>query len=267
MIWIIVTTDRSVFTQHYTGYMKPKPTAPVTRDASDGQTAPRPASRVRLHADVRIQQILDSALLEFSERGFEGARMDAIAQRCQLSKGGLYAHFKGKDELFEALLTRSIAPPDVKVMDLPRPIQVGALAKWLVDQMYDALANPSTVTTVRLLIAEGARVPNLVKLWGKQVNEPLMAMLGEALREATADQGRRRSVIAREPWLAAAPVLHALLGQLILGEYLDLDMKHLRKVHVQMLCELLEPAQAGEPQAASTGKARASPPARSRKAP
>ncbi len=168
--------------------------------------------------------------------------MDAIAQRCGLSKGGLYAHFRSKDELFEALLTRSIAPPDVKAMDLPRPIKVRALAKWLVDQMYDSLANPSTITTMRLLIAEGARVPNLVKLWGKQVNEPLLAMIGEALREATAGQGRRRSVIVREPWLAAAPVLHALIAQLILGEYLEIDMQRLRKTHVELLCELLEPA-------------------------
>lgn len=194
-----------------------------------------------MFAAVRIQQILDCALLEFSEYGFEGARMDGIARRCGLSKGGLYAHFAGKDALFEALLTRSIAPPDVKAMDLPRPIKVRSLAKWLVDRMYDSLANPSTLTTIRLLIAEGARVPHLVKLWGKQVNEPHLAMIGQALRESTSGTGGRHSVILREPWLAAAPVLHTLLAQLILGEHLEMDMKHLRKVHVEMLCELLEP--------------------------
>lgn len=196
--------------------------------------------------------------------------MDAIAQRCGLSKGGLYAHFKGKDALFEALLTRSIAPPDVQAFDLRPPIQVRALAVWLVDQMYASLAQPGTVKTVRLLIAEGARVPNLVKLWGQQVNEPLMAMLGQALQQATAAQGPRRSVIVREPWLAAAPVLHALIAQLILGEHLDMDFKHLRKVHVDLLCELLEPAlpaDAGAPQtsrsrtaAVTPGQPRAAPP-------
>lgn len=230
--------------------MKSNPPPSQTENAAAATPLSRRSTRIRLHADVRIQQILDSALLEFSERGFEGARMDAIAQRCGLSKGGLYAHFTSKDELFEALLTRSISPPDVKALDLPRPIKVRTLAKWMVDQMYESLAQPSTVTTVRLLIAEGARVPGLVKLWGKQVNEPLLAMLAEALQEATAGQGRRRSIIVREPWLAAAPVLHALIAQLILGEHLDLDLQQLRKAHVEMLCELLEPGLVEEAPAA-----------------
>ena len=68
--------------------------------------------RQRLPPEVRVLQILDAALVEFSERGFAAARMDDIARRCGLSKGGLYAHFAGKEEVFEALLTRSLAPPD-----------------------------------------------------------------------------------------------------------------------------------------------------------
>ncbi len=218
----------------------PVPSTPSsTYDVTD---MPKQNPRLRLPPEMRIQQILDCALLAFSEHGFQGARMDGIALRCGLSKGGLYAHFKSKDALFEALLTRSIAPPDLKKMDFPRPFKVRQLATWLVDQMYDSLSRPHTITTMRLLISEGARVPHLVKLWDKRVNEPLMAMLSDALSESTAGQGRRRSVIVREPWLAAAPVLHALISQLILGEHLDIDMNHMRKVHIEMLCELLEPA-------------------------
>lgn len=215
------------------------PPARLTKPEKFGP--PKAGGRIRLHADVRIQQILDSALLEFSEHGFEGARMDAIAQRCELSKGGLYAHFKSKEALIEALLTRALAPPDAKAIKLPRPIKARALAKWLVDEMYASLLNPTTVQTIRLLIAEGNRVPQLLKLWGKQVHEPLMAMLGEVLAEATAGQGRQRSVIVREPWLAFAPVAHTLIAQLMLGDHVDIDLRHLRKVHVEMLCELLEP--------------------------
>lgn len=221
----------------------------VPTDADRLHEIGRPSVRIRMPADKRIQQILDCALQEFSEHGFQRARMDDIAQRCGLSKGGLYAHFNSKDALFEALLTRSIAPPDVKAMNLPRPLEVQPLATWLVDQMYDALANPRTVATMRLLIAEGARVPHLVKLWSKHVSEPQMAMLAEAFHESTAGQGGTRSVIVREPWLAAAPVLHALLSQLILGEHLEIDMAHMRKAHVEMLCELLEPAAKQAPSA------------------
>ena len=56
--------------------------------------------RQRLTPEERVPLILDAALEEFSRRGFVGARMDDIARRCGLSKGGLYAHFDGKDAIF-----------------------------------------------------------------------------------------------------------------------------------------------------------------------
>ncbi len=196
-----------------------------------------------------MEQILDNALLEFSENGFQAARMEAIAQRSGLSKGGLYAHFDSKEQLFEALLNRSIAPPDVKKMDLPQPVSVRQLAQWLVDQLYDSLAHPRTVTTMRLLISEGQRMPHLDKLWGERMVEPQMAMLGEALRDCTAAQGGRRSIAVDEPWLVAAPALHALISQLVMGPGFPLDLKHFKRVHVEMLCELLEPRPAVEPTA------------------
>ena len=60
---------------------------------------------------MRVGQILDAALQEFSAAGYAGARMDDIAARAGLSKGGLYAHFASKEEVFEALLARYLSPP------------------------------------------------------------------------------------------------------------------------------------------------------------
>ena len=102
--------------------------------------------RQRLPPEVRVLQILDAALVEFSERGFAAARMDDIARRCGLSKGGLYAHFAGKEEVFEALLTRSLAPPDFGQM----PVLgngIRPLAQWVVDKLYDSLGRPGAVAT------------------------------------------------------------------------------------------------------------------------
>ena len=62
--------------------------------------------RRRLPPAVRVGQILDAALQEFSQAGYAGARMDDIALRAGLSKGGLYAHFDSKEAVFEALLER-----------------------------------------------------------------------------------------------------------------------------------------------------------------
>lgn len=77
----------------------PLPQDPPDRQSrQDSQDPAATRARQRLPADVRNRQILDAALAVFSERGFEAARMDDIAARAGLSKGGLYAHFRSKDE-------------------------------------------------------------------------------------------------------------------------------------------------------------------------
>ena len=52
------------------------------------------------------EMILEGAMQEFSERGFDGARIDQIALRAGVNKNLLYHHYANKDGLFSALLER-----------------------------------------------------------------------------------------------------------------------------------------------------------------
>jgi AcrR family transcriptional regulator len=52
--------------------------------------------------DKRVSDILDSAISEFLENGYEKTSMEAIAKRAKLTKGGLYHHFRSKDEILLA---------------------------------------------------------------------------------------------------------------------------------------------------------------------
>ncbi|WP_454631888.1 TetR/AcrR family transcriptional regulator [Bradyrhizobium cenepequi] len=52
------------------------------------------------------EKILKLAMEEFGRIGFEGARVDRIAERCHLSKNMLYYYFKSKEGLFVAALER-----------------------------------------------------------------------------------------------------------------------------------------------------------------
>jgi AcrR family transcriptional regulator len=54
----------------------------------------------------RKYQIMNAAEEVFSQKGFDEARMDDIADRTGLSKGTLYLYFKSKDELIIAILDR-----------------------------------------------------------------------------------------------------------------------------------------------------------------
>lgn len=49
-------------------------------------------------------KILESALEEFSQYGFEGARIDRIAKRASANKAMIYYHFKSKEKLYETII-------------------------------------------------------------------------------------------------------------------------------------------------------------------
>ncbi len=48
----------------------------------------------------RKEKILEAALLCFNEKGYHKTSIDDIAIKGNISKGGIYYHFKSKDELF-----------------------------------------------------------------------------------------------------------------------------------------------------------------------
>ena len=54
----------------------------------------------------RRQQIIVAAKRVFSEKGFNRATMEDIAQEAELSPGTLYLYFKNKDELYASLSLR-----------------------------------------------------------------------------------------------------------------------------------------------------------------
>jgi AcrR family transcriptional regulator len=64
-----------------------------------------PKARERKRDPDRTKaSILAAAVHEFSQRGYEGARVDAITKRAKINKRMLYHYFGGKDGLYLAVL-------------------------------------------------------------------------------------------------------------------------------------------------------------------
>jgi AcrR family transcriptional regulator len=59
---------------------------------------------VKQSPEARRQAILGAAVGVFAQHGFAEATTDALARAAGLSKGGLYWHFKSKDDILAALL-------------------------------------------------------------------------------------------------------------------------------------------------------------------
>lgn len=50
--------------------------------------------------------ILETAKQVFAEKGFDGSRMDEIAERAGVKKSLIYYHFEGKDQLLQEILNK-----------------------------------------------------------------------------------------------------------------------------------------------------------------
>lgn len=71
------------------------------------------------------QKILRSAEEVFFEEGFEGARMQAIADRAAMNKALLHYYFRSKERLFDAVFAealRRFVPPVIATLESDAPV-------------------------------------------------------------------------------------------------------------------------------------------------
>jgi AcrR family transcriptional regulator len=57
-------------------------------------------------AEKTREAILDASYTLFADKGFKQVTMKDVCETTGMSRGGLYSHFSGTDELFEAVLER-----------------------------------------------------------------------------------------------------------------------------------------------------------------
>jgi AcrR family transcriptional regulator len=62
--------------------------------------------------------LLEAAAEVFAERGFRDATVDEIAERAGYSKGAVYWHFDGKDDLFVALIDERVDSATWEMVEL-----------------------------------------------------------------------------------------------------------------------------------------------------
>src|SRR3954467_4811987 len=71
----------------------------------------RRTSAARAENRAGRDELLSAALRGFARRGYRAAGVDEIAAEAGYSKGALYWHFSGKEELLTALLEERVDTP------------------------------------------------------------------------------------------------------------------------------------------------------------
>ncbi len=69
---------------------------------------PKAPTRSRMTAAVRREQLIEVARALFAERGFDGAAVEEVANRAEVSKPVVYEHFGGKEGLYAVVVDREV---------------------------------------------------------------------------------------------------------------------------------------------------------------
>lgn len=205
--------------------------------------SPPAKKRVRLAPEVRKQLILEAALHEFSAQGFGATSTERIAQRAGLSQAGLYAHFRSKDAILETLFNELLRPewPQWLMADVPFD---AAMVDRLIDYWYARASDPTLLATLRLLVAEGNRHPDILERWRQNVMQPFFQLEQRIIDTLAAQNRIQRNALAEHFQLATAPVAHVMLLSLIqggvTGGFTD-EIVKMREAHRRMLRQFVVP--------------------------
>lgn len=134
------------------------------------------------------QAILAAAKRAFLSHGYSGTSMEAIAEAAPVSKPTLYSHFKGKQELFAAVIAgqcEALLGTLARVhTEHPEPVAgLRAILRAFADLLYAEEA----LSHYRLIIAEQQQFPELGELVYRSAAEPILQQLSAYLSKLHQD--------------------------------------------------------------------------------
>ena len=166
------------------------------------------------------RDIFHAAEQVFHERGYDGSRMQEIADRAGINKAMLHYYFRSKDRLFEAVFTETlgrILPRVVEPLasDLPLGLKIRRFVETYIDQLQRHPKLPG------FIINELNRHPERLRELALEHVAPVLPTVRHQIEDAVA-QGRIKSIKAEDlvanlvslcvfPFLAR-PVLQAVMG-------------------------------------------------------
>ena len=167
-------------------------------------------------SDERKSQILNAAEDVFTQKGFEEARMDDIAEETGLSKGTLYLYFKSKDDLIIAILDRMFQREFRQLESLDQDAASATEAIWKITDLLtkEIIGLLRLIPIIYQFLALAFRNKYVQKALKKYINRYLDILI--PIIQRGIDSGEFRQVDAREVAVAMGAMME---GTLLLWVY------------------------------------------------
>lgn len=179
--------------------------------------------------DQRRDRILQAARAVFFEEGFSNATMSMIAARLGGSKATLYAYFRNKEDLFDAIVCDQCSVLESTMLLHQDDADIRATLTELGREMLTAISSDQAVRTLQLIIEESTRNPDLAQRFDeaapKQACEKIAAYLAKA--------GARGDIDVPDPDHAAGVLASLFRGDLHFRRILGLEAEPSAEVIAQ----------------------------------
>ena len=141
--------------------------------------------------------LLESARTQFMEKGFAKASVSEICRNAGVTTGALYIRYKGKEELYDALVADAVSMMDTFMkmadVDVAQLSDMELLLPWYADKsrlgnffdMFEAVREPFTLL---LTCSEGTKYHNFHHDFADRLTETDFRYYTEAYRRGFATQ-------------------------------------------------------------------------------
>ena len=164
----------------------------------------------------RKKQIIDAAEEVFTQKGFDQARTDDIAEETGLSKGTLYLYFKSKEDLIAAILDR-VFQHEFRQFEALNLTEMGAVdVIWKITDLItkDILGLQRLMPIIYQFLALAFRNKHVQRALAKYINQYVDLLI--PIIQRGVDSGEFRQVDAQETAIAMGAILE---GTLLLWVY------------------------------------------------
>lgn len=199
--------------------------------------------RWRRRKDARPEEILDAALILFSEKGFAATRMTDVARQAGISKGTLYLYFDSKEMLLRSVVQEFLTPQIERVEEKVKQHSGPAdqLLAELIHGWWQSVGETRLSAIPKLIIAESGNFPELAEFFVQNVVKRARKLFQQVIQMGM-DNGefiqQDAKAVAR---LVIAPMVQTVIWQHSLKPFDDdINARDVIELHIQFILRALK---------------------------
>ncbi len=211
----------------------------MTEESAPAPAAPPPAHGRRRRKEARPAELIEAGLHAFLENGYAATRLEDVARRAGASKGTIYRYFADKQALFQACVRARIGPA---LDDFPAAVDsfegsTRALLTLLFTTMHRLIVASDMPHLFRIIVAEGARFPDLAELYHRETVARAAALVERIVARGLARGEVRAGAAAALPIAMIGPALLGVMWRILFERIAPLDGEALLAAHIDLVCD------------------------------